>query len=330
MKNTKKILAVMLVVALVATLGLALVACGNKGGGDTQQTVTVVMPDGTPVLSVARMFTDNAKIDGKNMQYQIVSAQEIVGKMKAESADIVIMPINQGVNAIVKNNVGYKLASVNVEGSLYVVGKPNGGSATITLDNLKGKTVACIGQGAIPDLIFKYIVSKNDGLAIGDGADNIHIKYVSDASQALSMLSKETPEADFALVGEPAATAPFGVKGFTARLDLQTEFKKASGLDNFPQAAMFVKNSLFANATFMAEFKAAQTASANWVNTKPEEVTAYMLSLKDKGALAGFPKPSVLRCNIVAKYADNKATQDWILNSLKLINIEVGSANIFA
>ncbi|MEG2274020.1 MAG: hypothetical protein RSC44_01675, partial [Clostridia bacterium] len=94
--------------------------------------------------------------------------------------------------------------------------------------------------------------------------------------------------------------------------------------------AMFVKNSLFANATFMAEFKAAQTASANWVNTKPEEVTAYMLSLKDKGALAGFPKPSVLRCNIVAKYADNKATQDWILNSLKLINIEVGSANIFA
>lgn len=156
----KKLTAVMLLVALVLSIGL-LTACNkddNKGNGN-DVTLTFAAPEGTPALAIARLITDNKSISGKNVNYKIVNPSNIAKEMQAGLSDLVIMPVNAGATLINKG-ADYKLVSVAVDGSLYLVGKSET-ATTLTIDDIKGKRIACIGQQGVPGLGFQ-IYSENE------------------------------------------------------------------------------------------------------------------------------------------------------------------------
>ena len=86
----KKLTAVMLLVALVLSIGL-LTACNkddNKGNGN-DVTLTFAAPEGTPALAIARLITDNKSISGKNVNYKIVNPSNIAKEMQAGLSDLV-------------------------------------------------------------------------------------------------------------------------------------------------------------------------------------------------------------------------------------------------
>lgn len=298
----KKLTAVMLLVALVLSIGL-LTACNkddNKGNGN-DVTLTFAAPEGTPALAIARLITDNKSISGKNVNYKIVNPSNIAKEMQAGLSDLVIMPVNAGATLINKG-ADYKLVSVAVDGSLYLVGKNIDEAAkTLTIDDIKGKKIACIGQQGVPGLVFRYILKENN-INIVDDVKNlndtsVYVQYAGDGLQAKTAV--ENKSVDYAVVGEPAATT-FKIKfGFNAQMDLQAEYKKVSGKDTYPQAGIFVKSSLASDTAFMDALFAALKASKEWVKNNPQSVNDFMKANAYESA--AFPAPSIAKCNVNAE-----------------------------
>lgn len=297
----KKLTAVMLLVALVLSIGL-LTACNkdNKKGNGNDVTLTFAAPEGTPALAIARLITDNKSISGKNVNYKIVNPSNIAKEMQAGLSDLVIMPVNAGATLINKG-ADYKLVSVAVDGSLYLVGKNIDEAAkTLTINDIKGKRIACIGQQGVPGLVFRYILKENN-INIVDSPKNVpensvYVQYASDGLQAKTAV--ENKSVDYAVVGEPAATT-FKTKGFNAQMDLQAEYKKVSGKETYPQAGIFVKSSLASDAAFMDALFTALKASKEWVKNNPQSVNDFMKA--NAYGSAAFPAPSIAKCNINAE-----------------------------
>lgn len=298
----KKLTAVMLLVALVLSIGL-LTACNkdNKKGNGNDVTLTFAAPEGTPALAIARLITDNKSISGKNVNYKIVNPSNIAKEMQAGLSDLVIMPVNAGATLINKG-ADYKLVSVAVDGSLYLVGKNIDEAAkTLTINDIKGKRIACIGQQGVPGLVFRYILKENNISIVDDVKNlndtNVYVQYASDGTQARAAV--ENKSVDYAVVGEPAATT-FKMKfGFNAQMDLQAEYKKVSGKETYPQAGIFVKSSLASDAAFMDALFAALKASKEWVKNNPQSVNDFMKANAYESA--AFPAPSIAKCNVNAE-----------------------------
>lgn len=298
----KKLTAVMLLVALVLSIGL-LTACNkddNKGNGN-DVTLTFAAPEGTPALAIARLITDNKSISGKNVNYKIVNPSNIAKEMQAGLSDLVIMPVNAGATLINKG-ADYKLVSVAVDGSLYLVGKNIDEAAkTLTIDEIRGKRIACIGQQGVPGLVFRYILKENN-INIVDSPEkvpenSVYVQYAGDGLQAKTAV--ENKSVDYAVVGEPAATT-FKIKfGFNAQMDLQAEYKKVSGKETYPQAGIFVKSSLASDTAFMDALFTALKASKEWVKNNPQSVNDFMKANAYESA--AFPAPSIAKCNVNAE-----------------------------
>lgn len=296
----KKLTAVMLLVALVLSIGL-LTACNkdNKKGNGNDVTLTFAAPEGTPALAIARLITDNKSISGKNVNYKIVNPSNIAKEMQAGLSDLVIMPVNAGATLINKG-ADYKLVSVAVDGSLYLVGKSET-ATTLTIDDIKGKKIACIGQQGVPGLVFRYILKANN-ISIVDDVKNlndtsVYVQYAGDGLQAKTAV--ENGSVDYAVVGEPAATT-FKIKfGFNAQMDLQAEYKNVSGKETYPQAGIFVKSSLSSDAVFMDALFTALKASKEWVKNNPQSVNDFMKANAYESA--AFPAKAIPRCNVNAE-----------------------------
>lgn len=304
MKNTKKIIAVVAMLAMVAVACFALVACGEKPGDkDIIENVTFSAPEGTPALAMLRLATDNAKIGDISVTYKVVKPANIAAEMSAKTSDIIIMPVNGGAN-LVRQGAGYKLVGIAVDGSLYMVGNTEKGGE-ISIDDIKGKKVACIGQTGVPGLVFRYVLSAN-GIAIVDentapSENQVSVRYAADGTAAAQLL--QGGQVDFMVVGEPAATAQSKRLKLNAEMNLQSEYAKASGASNYPQAGLFVSERLYSNEKFMNELFDALAASKTWVSEHKADVTSFAQTNLYESA--NFPAIAIDRCALNATRLDD-------------------------
>ena len=307
MKNNKFI-AIVAIIAIVMIACVSLVACNDDKGDnganyrDGVSELTFSAPEGTPALAMLRLVTDNEKIDGTSVKYQVVKPANIAAEMSSKNSDLVIMPVNAGAN-LIRQGADYKLVSVAVNGSLYMIG--NTDSGVITLDDIKGKKVACIGQTGVPGLVFRYVMSANGIGMVTDenaeiGANQVGVRYVADGPAARVLLA--SGQVDFAVVGEPAATQFKTALSLSSEMNMQDEYAKKSGASNYAQAGLFVRSGLAKDAAFMTALFDALSASKDWVTKNPSEVTAFAKEHLYESAT--FPAPSIPRCAINATKLD--------------------------
>lgn len=304
MKNPKRIIAFVAMLAMVAVACFALVACGEKPGDkDIIENVTFSAPEGTPALAMLRLATDNAKIGDISVTYKVVKPANIAAEMSAKTSDIVIMPVNGGAN-LVRQGAGYKLVSIAVDGSLYMVGNTEKGGE-ISIDDIKGKKIACIGKTGVPGLVFRYVLSAN-GIVIVDentapSENQVSVRYAADGAAAAQLL--QGGQVDFMVVGEPAATAQSKRLKLNAEMNLQSEYAKASGASNYPQAGLFVSERLYSNEKFMNELFDALAASKTWVSGHKADVTSFAQTNLYESA--NFPAIAIDRCALNATRLDD-------------------------
>lgn len=304
MKNPKRIIAFVAMLAMVAMACFALVACGEKPGDkDIIENVTFSAPEGTPALAMLRLATDNAKIGDISVTYKVVKPANIAAEMSAKTSDIVIMPVNGGAN-LIRQGAGYKLVGIAVDGSLYMVGNTEKGGK-ISIDDIKGKRIACIGQTGVPGLVFRYVLSAN-GIAIVDentapSENQVSVRYAADGTAAAQLL--QGGQVDFMVVGEPAATAQSKRLKLNAEMNLQSEYAKASGASNYPQAGLFVSERLYSNEKFMNELFDALAASKTWVSGHKADVTSFAQTNLYESA--NFPAIAIDRCALNATRLDD-------------------------
>lgn len=299
----RKLIAVsaILLVALLACVSL--VACNENDTPAAETAYRFSAPEGTPALAMLRLVTDNASIDGHAMEYSVVKPANIASEMSSKASDLVIMPVNAGAN-LIRLGADYKLVSIAVDGSLYIVGTTASGGE-ITLDDVKGKRVACIGQTGVPGLVFRYVMKAN-GIELVDenttpSSEQVSVRYAADGTAAAQLLQGR--QVDFMVVGEPAATAQSKRLKLNAEMNLQSEYAKASGASNYPQAGLFVSERLYSNEKFMNELFDALAASKTWVSEHKADVTSFAQTNLYESA--NFPAIAIDRCALNATRLDD-------------------------
>lgn len=301
MKRKLIVVSAILLVALLACVSL--VACNENDTPAAETAYRFSAPEGTPALAMLRLVTDNASIDGHAMEYSVVKPANIASEMSSKASDLVIMPVNAGAN-LIRLGADYKLVGIAVDGSLYMVGTTATGGE-ITLDDVKGKRVACIGQTGVPGLVFRYVMKAN-GIELVDenttpSSEQVSVRYAADGTAAAQLL--QGGQVDFMVVGEPAASAQTRRLSLNAEMDMQAEYAKVSGAANYPQAGLFVKSEIAQNQTFMDALFDALAASKTWVSGHKADVTSFAQTNLYESA--NFPAIAIDRCAVNATRLDD-------------------------
>lgn len=170
-------------------------------GGETPVSVKVFMPDGATALALSPLMASSEKIDGVDVKYTVVPSNQIAQKVTTGEADIAVVPSNLAAKLYNKNG-RYKLVATLTHGNLYIVGGDMDGAQTFV-----GKTVGVIGEGQVPDLVFRYIL-KRKGISYerSDTAidGKVALRYYADGGAIIQAL--KLGQIDFGLLAEPAAS----------------------------------------------------------------------------------------------------------------------------
>lgn len=292
----KKILAVLLSVVSAFTV-FAFSACGNNDKPVEDKTITVYSPDGAPALSVAKFINDNEDFGtGAKVDYNVVAAGNIGGVMQQGKGDVIIMPVNAASKLYKANSDAYKMAAVITHGNLYVMSKED-----LTLNDLKGKVVGVIGQGNVPDLIFRAALNKN-GLEyeVSETAvdGKVALKYYADASELIPAL--KTGKMAVGLLPEPAANKLTTMdNAFKYVLDLQELYDAEA--KTYPQAVVMIKSSVLTTYPTLTESFGDKIAGAvSWVKENPALAAQAVESALTEGLT-----PSLSAANLNATVVSN-------------------------
>ena len=135
----------------------------NFAGNDVNgKNFTFYAPDGAPALSIAKFIADGENfVEGASFNYNVVVTDNIAKYMNGAlgKADFIVLPVNAASKLYKTQN--YTMVSVLTHGNLYIMAKVKDGNTQISLDDLNGKKIGVIGQGLVPDLTLKTVLSNN-------------------------------------------------------------------------------------------------------------------------------------------------------------------------
>ncbi len=216
----------------------------------------------------------------------------LAAKVVAGEEDIATLPIN---TAAILYNRGVPLQVVSVIGwgVLYIVSNE---PALKGWAGLKGKEVYVPAKGTVPDLLLRYLATRN-GL-MPDRDFTLH--YIASPVELAQLAA--TGKAGVAVLPEPWVTqVTMGNGRYRIALDLQKEWRKLERQSlTYPQSCVVVSKRRLANPMFLAQFRKDLAASIGWVNHQPQQ--AGVLAERLVQIPAAAVQIGIKRCNL--KYVD--------------------------
>ena len=253
--------------------------------------------------------------------------------MQKGEGDFIVMPINVASKLYkAKAESAYVMAAVITHGNLYIVSNEQ-----LTLSDLKGKVIGVIGQGLVPDLTLKAILSDNDLLAdvvVGDTATEgkITIRYFAAAPDMLPLLKKG--ELSVGLLPEPAATklkTKVAADKTWYTLDVQELYDEQ--VKAYPQAVLMVKKSVYdANKKKIDGMGEYFTENLAWVKENTADAVTAVTSRLPEGETPSLDAASITptvvdNCKIFwQSSADAKAQVKDYINKIIAVNAQAAKA----
>ncbi|PIE03817.1 MAG: taurine ABC transporter substrate-binding protein [Acidobacteria bacterium] len=253
----KKILTTLLFAVMIA-LPVTATAADEK-----QQNVRVIMPTGVPAISMAEMVQGKGvHVPGYKVNYQVLESPDMLaGKLISGEAELAVVPTNLAIK-LYNKGVKVKYGSGVVWGILYVISQEK----TNNWQALKGKEIYTLGRGLTPDIVLRYLLTKN-GLT-PDKDVSIHYANSTTELAPAFLVGKSR----FSLIPEPALSMVMKKKPATnIMFDLQKEWAKATGISTgYPQASLIMIGD-FADKhpDFIRKFMEAYKESIKKVNADP-------------------------------------------------------------
>ena len=210
-------------------VSLAMVGCKTND----QVSLTIVTPTGAPALA----FYKHAKDENFETNND---PSNIAVMMAAGQKDVVVLPTNAGMQAIVKNNVPYKIAATITFGNFYIASLNNDENNEMDASD----TILLFQQNSVPDKIFHYVYGN-------DFDSNIHyVNAVSDAAAAC--ISGQFTTADgnkltpnYVLLAQPVLTNVLSKKDtVTVYANIQNKYQEKSEGKKMFQASVFIKDTV--------------------------------------------------------------------------------------
>ncbi len=310
MKNITKLLSLLLIL-LFAISALTLSSCSkqqqNNETNDTEKQTeqqlpneepTEIPPDSIRVITLAgptgmgmsKLIEDDSQNKTKyNYEFTVSSAPDQVSpEVIKGNYDIACVPVNLASVLYNKTEGELSVVGVNTLGVLYIL---ENGNTINSVSDLNGKTIYATGQGANPEYVLRYILTKNNI----DPDKDVTIEFLADHAELATKL-KENKVA-IGMLPEPQVTAATMGTNVRIALDLTKEWDKVS--DSKLVQGCIIVNNKFASKhpetlkDFLEEYK----ASVDFVNNNIEEASALIekAGIIPKAAIA---KKAIPNCNI--------------------------------
>ena len=313
------------ILTLIAAATL-LASCGQSTKPlqpNIRSLLSVIAPTGAPALAFYNF--------GSYESFETNSdpATGILPLMIAGKKDVVVLPTNAGMQAILSKNAEYKIAATISFGNFYLVSLGNDENNEIGADD----NIVLFQKGNVPDKIFHYIY--------GDSLDaGIHyLPAVSDAASAAisgSYVDAETGNnlvPNYVLLAQPVLTNVLAKKSNVAvYANIQEKYKEKS--NNLPlfQASVFVKNSVEKDTA--DKFLKAVKEDVTNVLANPDLFTNALAGKENAKEVYGVEPTAAANVTknsngmgLGFEYAkDNK---EAIANFLELFNIEGYSEEVY-
>ena len=251
-----------LAAAGVLLLG-ALGGCGKATEAAAPVKIhTIAGPTGVGMVTL--MAENDAKTTENTYQMTVVTdPSQAVAAITGGAADLAVVPTNLAATLYNKTGGDIQVLAVNTLGVLYML---ENGSAVHSMADLKGKTIYTAGQGANPEYVLRYLLTKN-GI---DPDRDVTIVFVADNDELTAAVVTGT--AQIALVPEPKVTACIaqvtaaGKTPPTIALSMNEEWNRIAGDDGGLMMGCVIARRSYAEkhpdqiAAFLTEYERSVTA----------------------------------------------------------------------
>lgn len=273
--------------------------------------VNLAVLKGNTGMSAVKLLADNeAGTTANDYAVTIAAAPTDVNeKLINGDLDIAALPTNVAATLYNKTKGGVQMLAVCGLGVLYVLEK---GDTVHSMADLAGKTLYATGQGANPEYVLNYLLSKN-GLEAGKD-----VKVEWKTADELSTLMA-AGEIDLAMMPVPAATA-VTMKNPAVRfaLDFTKEWDAVADHGVLTMSCIavrtaFAKENPEAVNAFLKEYAASIDYVKNNVAAGAELVAKYEITPNAKIAAAAIPQ-----INLV--YMSGEKMRDSIQGYFEVLN----------
>lgn len=209
----------------------------NTAHTHTLEQVRAIIPQTMAFGAPMATFGDHGHLDDIATAHSVAnwdSVEQLKSHLMNGEAELAATPAYVAAN-LYNKGIDVRLVGPVVWGMLYVLGPE--GTAEGDWEAMRGQKIAIPLPGNMPDLVFSYLLSKNNLTK-----DDIVPVYAEDGQQAMALFMKG--EVDWVVLPEHAATiaqakaAEHG-KMLTRALDLQKEWAKVTGKEaRFPMAGL--------------------------------------------------------------------------------------------
>jgi len=301
MKMRKKLTAALLAAVMLFMAAGCTIGRNNQTAATTtapvKTTVNVAGLKGPTGIGLVKLMEDNAAGTAANSYKFTLDAAptDIIPLLTTGAADIAAMPLNLAATLYKKTNGAVQILAINTLGVLYILDQSN----TIkTIADLKGKTIYTSGQGASPEYILNFVLSRNGIVPQKD----VTIVYETEHSELAALAAAGKTE--ICMLPEPFVTTVLSKNPkMRIALDMTKEWESACtklGLQStlamgcLVVRTKFAKNNPDAVNRFLYEYK----ASVDYVNSN---VAAASLLVAKDGIIpsAALAAKAIPNCNIV-------------------------------
>ena len=272
MKKFVKSLLFLLVICTVSTFAMS--------RHSSTETVRIGVLSGPSGIPMAKQM-ENDRIGDVQASYEVFAgAALLLPKLIKGEIDIGFLPPNMAAKVYNTNNKALVTAGIAGNGMLYLITKDK---SIQKLSNLKSKTVTVAGQGATPDFMLRYLLSKE---GISTEQDGITLDFsIPNAEIAPALISDRI---QYALVPEPFATAAETKSSDIIRaIDIQKLYNQVQNTkDSYPMTLIVVNNTFAQeHADVVRAFLKSYKEASEWTKTHTKE--AGSLVEKHSIGLAG-------------------------------------------
>lgn len=270
-----------LLLALIMLFALA--ACGAESREETAEMNVYVLSGPTGVGAMHLWAKSEAGETVNTYHFTLSDANdEVVAAIAKGEADIAAVATNMAATLYNKTEGGVTVLAVNTLGVLSLL---SSGEEIDSVAALKGKTIYAAGQGANPEYILRYVLTKN-GL---DPNNDVTLRFVGDGGELVNVWQNE-PEAVIMAPQPAATTILMKHEGSRKVLDMTEEWNRVSGGESaLMMGCVIVRNAFLAEHksavdTFLREYAASIEAAQN--DAAATAVLCEQYGLIPKAALA--------------------------------------------
>ncbi|HPT11234.1 MAG TPA: ABC transporter substrate-binding protein [Bacteroidales bacterium] len=275
---------------LLPVILIVLLATGCHNSARVSKSYTMATLKGPSSMGMIRLIDSLQTTKGASVSVMILNEPMQVRKMMLDgTADFAILPTTMA--ALVYNKgLQYKMLGVPDWGSLFLFGSD---TTVKEWNDLRGKRIYLMAKGMTPDVLFRYLLSKNgidpEKDVILDYSFPTHI----DLANAVA-----AGQAPLGVISEPMSSLAMAKnKAVKPIIDLNLEWEKSEGSKMALTAFMATKDLVKKDKAIVEKIVSSYRYSAKWVNREPDSAAALIVKygiLPDKEiAIVSIPRSSL-------------------------------------